>query len=216
MIDHPAFRCRPDKGQFARLGRWECAWSFDSQQLPSDADVIRYVRGATEIAFEAFFADSFIGLRCNERSEVEPFSRNCLRALSEAVNGPGFFSLLSRFNVCRRIGTRFEFAEVGAVNCWQSSKPYRIEHVPRAPGEVKALFLALNSSGLARNVTHPKAIEFVFAGKPIHWFGFPISEPQPPYEIVLRKLQATLGAVQPCLDLATKPQEAYEKRPAAR
>jgi hypothetical protein len=134
-------------------------------------------------------------IRCeNPPAQVEAFSLNCLSALSQASDGREFFGLLARFAGCGQLGKRFEFAEVGAVNAWKSVATYRINRVPLIDRDIEALCTQLYMNELARNEVHPKAIEFVYCGQLPHWFGFPISEQDPPYAIVRLRLEEALRA----------------------
>jgi hypothetical protein len=194
MIDHPCFRAHLAAAQFARSGQWENAWRFDHARIPQAPDVTAYLDGASEVAFEVFCDEAFFGIRCQDTpATVERFALNCVAAFTNSSSGLGFVDLLVGLESMRNLGESFAFAEIGAVNAWQSSGPIRLNGLPTTDKEVENTLSQVAASALARNDSHAKAIEFMFGSDRPHWFGFPISEKKHPFGIKLSMLKGILS-----------------------
>jgi hypothetical protein len=174
---HPAFRSRPDLGQFARHGAWEEAWSFPPSRPPSGPELAAWLSGAEEAAFEAFFGEAFFGLRFTGSAEaVAASARRCVGALAQARDGRSFFAALSAAGLCPVDPGPVRSAEAGAVNAWRSTGPFP---VPLGV-DFGTLWPELQASPLVRETRHRKALELVTPGG---WFGLPISGPEPPFPL---------------------------------
>lgn len=183
MRNHPAFQSRPGCRQFAKDGAWENGLYFPADAPPSRAGIDAFLAGAGEVAFEAFFGDAFFGVRWTGAAQhVGDLSLASVQALQAASDGAGFFAeLTARTGFCGW-GRGIAFTEMGAVNAWRTVGPFKAA----APGEALQAFdgvwVALQSSPMARNTSHPKAVEFACLQPVPHWFALPISAPLPPFE----------------------------------
>lgn len=184
MISHPAFKALPNLGQFAKNGMWEDAWEFPQHTRPIQAQVSDYLAGATEIAFEAFFGDAFFGARFyGEAQDIVQFTSSCIDALCAATDGASFFSKISRIKYLSGFGQEISFAEVGAVNSWQSVGSQNIGLPREALRDFNAIWFKLTSTPLARNTSHAKAVEFAGLSPIHHWFALPVSSTEPPFTL---------------------------------
>lgn len=174
MLDHlPQFMSAPTLCQFAKDGKWEGAWSFSGSQLPSDSELVAYLAQSTELAFEAFFGDSFFGARMTGSVlEVETFGIRCLRA---ARAQELFFPVFRRDFCCPVSGQQPAYAEIGCVNAWRSIGAIRTSVPELAPERFENLMRTVLGSSVGRDTLHTKAIEFAFERPLPHWFGVPIS-----------------------------------------
>jgi hypothetical protein len=156
---------------------------------------MRNLDGASEVAFEAFFGSAFFGIRCRSgQANVDQFALCCLRAFSNACDGSKFFELLGRCEGCYRLGQTPRFAEVGAVNAWQSVAAVRINGIVDAARDADWVWGQLEGSAVERDQARPKAIEFSFHGTLEHWFGLPVSRQRPPCVILRPMVDAALAA----------------------
>lgn len=196
MIDHPAFRPRPDLGQFAKDGQWEAAWPFPASAVPTPERIHAYLAGATEVAFEAFFGSAFFGVRLRGTpQETARLAAACAIALGHAVDGAAFFADLTRSLGLGALGREVTFAEVGAVNAWRSVGAFKIDRLGDASERFDALWQALGASAVGRDVSHRKAIEFACERPVPHWFALPVSQVAPPFALdaVALRDAASLG-----------------------
>ena len=194
LIEHPAFKARPDRGQFAKGGQWEDAWAFAFDPAPSFEDVRHYLDGSTEVAFEAFFDDAFFGLRL--RGTARDTARRaveCVAAATHATDGASFFTDLSRRLELDALGCAVSFAEVCAVNAWRSVGPFRIDRLADVSERFGTLWPSLCSSAVGKDVAHRKAVELA-QDKPVpHWFALPVSASTAPFRLDPQALRAALN-----------------------
>jgi hypothetical protein len=184
MLHHPAFAPLPHLAQFAKNGRWEAAWSFPRTSPASRADIRDYLAGATEVAFEVFFGDAFFGARFSgEACEVEALASVCTQAFQQACDGADFFSRLSDDAAFDGLGRSIAFAEIGAVNAWQSVGAFRTPPPHEALRDFDALWSSLVASPLVSHRSHRKAVEFACPLPLPHWFALPVSSPRPPFAL---------------------------------
>src|SRR5688572_17981785 len=146
MLNHPSFQSRPTRGQLAKGGVWEEAWRFHCANVPGLASVREYLAGGSEVAFEAFFGQSFLGLRfTGEPNSVENFARVCLDALRLANSGEDFFARLSNSMSLCRWAEQISFAEIGAINAWRTVGAFRIPDLQAASVNFRMLWSAVNA-----------------------------------------------------------------------
>jgi hypothetical protein len=193
MKNHQNFSQRPDRGQFAVDGKWEEAVSFAPGKFRTEAEVVEYLGNRTEVAFEAFFQDSFFGIR--RRGTTDDLVQFLL-ASAEALHAakPGrFFQMLSS-SIGIPLAERFKYAEVGAEGDWKSVGPFAIPNPKFALDSLDSLWIELLKSPVGRNGTRPKAIEFAYENddSTTHWFAFPASENVLPYAISYIKIKNAL------------------------
>jgi hypothetical protein len=174
MLDRfTQFASSPTSIQFAKGGLWESAWSSDIDQLPSNQDLISYLALSTEVAFEAFFGDSFFGARMTGSPlEVEMFSVKCIQA---ARARESFFRVFQREIGCPLEGERPVFAEIGCVNAWRSVGSFHISEFQPASADFEQLWRSVQMSSVGLDAQYAKAIEFAFDRPVSHWFGVPVS-----------------------------------------
>jgi hypothetical protein len=189
MLDNfPQFKSNPTLFQFAQDGVWESAWSFSRDSMPSHLDLATYLAQRTEVAFEAFFGDSFFGARMTGSAvEVEAFSIKCLRAICAQES---FFPVFHRELGCPVSGQQPTFAEIGCVNAWRSMGAVHISNAQLAPAGFEQLWLSVQGSSVGRDIRHAKAIEFAFEHPLAHWFGVsvsPLGESNQVSEFLLRQ-----------------------------
>jgi len=200
VLHHPAFRLRPSLGQFAKSGSWEAAWSFDASELPDSEAVRSYLAGAPEIGFEAFFDEAFFGIRfAGEPPMVESLALGCLTALNTATCGEDLFRHLLGEHACDKPGDELAFAEVGAVNGWASTGPFKVANPRAALDDFDGFWLAITQTQLGQNTCHRKAIEFVYRNPIHHWFALPVSYPTPPFrlsQMLLRQALAVAAGIE--------------------
>lgn len=191
MLNHPSFLLRPALGQFAKNGTWEKAWAFDVAERPDDGEVRNFLAGTSEVAFEAFFGEAFIGVRCTgEPRAVESQALQWLTAMESAVNGVDLYHLLVDSPVFDTSEERIAFAEIGMVNAWGSSDRYRFASPGVALEGFEAHWSTILHRQLGQDPSHRKAIEFVYLDPVHHWIGLPVSSPMPPFRLdpeLLRK-----------------------------
>jgi hypothetical protein len=174
MLDcFPQFKSNPTLFQFAKDGAWESAWAFSRDCVPSHLELATYLAQRTEVAFEAFFGDSFFGARMTGSSfEVEAFSTKCLRAVDAKES---FFPVFHRELGCPIFGQQPNFAEIGCVNAWRSMGAVPVSSALLAPAGFDQLWLSVQGSAVGRDIRYAKAIEFAFEHPLAHWFGVPVS-----------------------------------------
>lgn len=208
MLQHPAFQAAPQRGQFAQGGEWESAWSFDRAAPPSATALADYLRGSTEVAFEAFFGHAFFGARVTgDAATVAAFAEGCGTALQGARDGADFFARLGDATGFRCLGGAIAFCEVGAVNAWRSVGAVGTSAPASDPAafdaQLDTLWHSLMASALARDTTHRKALELAATHPLPHWFALPMSGDAPPFALDRTRLRdalawaAQLGAASP-------------------
>jgi hypothetical protein len=193
MKTHENFDQRPDRGQLAFDGNWEEALSFLPGKFRTEAEVVEYLGKRAEVAFEAFFRDSFFGIRRRGKSEdLVHFVRASAEALHSAKPGE-FFQMLSN-SLELPLAERFKHAEIGADRAWKSVGPFVIADPKVALESLDSLWTLLLKSPVGRNETRPKAIEFAYdnGDGTTHWFAFSVSENNPPYAISRSKIKNAL------------------------
>jgi hypothetical protein len=169
----PQFMSAPTSFQFAKDGLWENAWSFPNGRLPSQTELLAYLAQTSEVAFEAFFGQSFFGARITGTAlEVQALSIKCLHA---ARAGPSFFTVFGQALGCPVAGQRPAFAEIGCVDAWRSVGAVRIAEPQLALSDFARLWHSVLGSSVSRNTRHAKAIEFAFEHPLAHWFAVPVS-----------------------------------------
>lgn len=167
------FASAPTSFQFAKGRAWESAWSLPIDRLPSHLELVSYLALSTEVAFEAFFGDSFFGARMTgSPQEVETFSFKCLEA---ARAQESFFPVFQRELGCPVEGQQPAFAEIGCVNAWRSVGAFHISDLQGASADFKQLWRPVRESAVGHDTHHAKAIEFAFEHPVAHWFGVPVS-----------------------------------------
>ncbi len=177
----PHFASTPTSGQFAMDGAWEQALSFPSKRLPDEASLHAYLGDSTEVAFEAFFGDAFVGARViGAPPAIRSFAGQCMVAMHAANHGESFVAAFGRHLQLGPLGEVLAFAEVGAVNAWRSVGAFRIQDARGALADLEPLWAALESSPAGCDTQHRKALEFAFEHPLAHWFGIPISTPDAP------------------------------------
>lgn len=193
MRHHPAFQPRPATGQFAKNGAWETGLYFTADAPPSLAGLEAFLGGAGEVAFEAFFGDAFFGVRWTGTAQrVLAQSLACVQALQAAHDGPGFFSGLSARTGFGDWGGRIAFTEIGAVNAWSTVGALKTLPPGQALQAFDEVWAALQSSAVARNTSHPKAVEFACPQPVSHWFALPASQPRQPFDLDPARLRVAL------------------------
>ena len=141
-------------------------------QLPSHQDLISYLALSTEVAFEAFFGESFFGARMTgSPQEVETFSVKCLEAARAQAS---FFPVFQRELGCPVGGQQPAFAEIGCVNAWRSVGAFYVSDLQGASADYKQLWRSVQESTVGHDTLHAKAIEFAFERPVAHWFGVPV------------------------------------------
>lgn len=196
MFDHlPQFMSAPTLCQFAKNGQWESAWSFPRSPLPSHSQLAAYLAQSTELAFEAFFGDSFFGARLTGSAlEVENFGVKCLRA----VHAQELFFQVFRHDFCCPVpGQQPAYAEIGCVNAWRSVGALRASMPELAPDRFENLLHTVFESSISRDTHNSKAIEFAFERPLAHWFGLPISGSDESSQISGCLLRQAIALVQP-------------------
>jgi hypothetical protein len=177
------FQGAPTGAQFAKAGAWEDAWAFDADRAPAEAAVIAYLDSCTELAFEAFFGHAFFGLRmAGTPAQVEAFAFEALSALS-ASRGGGFFEQMRQRFQLPVPGAPLAFAELGCVNAWKSIGTVRFDDPKAAASAFEDTWQAVQAGPVTRDAQHRKALEFAFDEPLAHWFGVPVSEDAPPFEL---------------------------------
>ncbi len=178
-------------------GAWERALSFPSNRLPDEASLHAYLGDSTEVAFEAFFGDAFVGARIEGTpSAIRSFAGQCMLAMHAANQGESFVAAFGRHLQLGPLGEVLAFAEVGAVNAWRSVGAFRIQDPRGALADLEPLWVALQSSPAGRDTQHRKALEFAFEQPLVHWFGIPISTPDAPGELSRALLEEALHLVE--------------------
>lgn len=192
MLDRfTQFKSSPTSTQFARGGSWEHAWSSPVGQLPSHQALASYLALSTEVAFEAFFGDSFFGTRrVGSPLEVEVFSRQCIQA---AHARESFFPVFQRELGCPVAGQQAAFAEIGCVNAWRSVGAFQVPDLQAATADFEQLWLRVEESAVGHDSRHVKAIEFAFERPVPHWFGIPVSSPSGSNRVCKHLLGHALG-----------------------
>jgi hypothetical protein len=163
LLQHPAFAGAPDKGKVALDGAWEQALTFRPGELIREAEVPPMVAAATDVACEAFFGDAFFGLR-----HVGPDARRFVVTFGQALAGPDFFAALTHLPLAQDL----QYAEIGAEGAWRSVGPYRLDSL-----DPDGVWVGLQSTAVARDTVHDKALEFSFGNGDgtTHWFALPVS-----------------------------------------
>jgi hypothetical protein len=176
MLDRFAqFTSLPTSIQFAKEGVWESAWSPPIDQLPLRQDLVSYLALSTEVAFEAFFGDSFFGARMTgSPQEVETFSIQCIRAVRARES---FFPVFQQEIGCPVRSQQPDFADIGCVNAWRSVGAFHISEFQASSAEFEQLWHSLQECAVGQDTRHAKAIEFAFERPVPHWFGVPVSIP---------------------------------------
>jgi hypothetical protein len=189
----PQFNSVPTLFQFAKDGLWENAWSFSRDDMPSHVELTTYLAQRTEIAFEAFFEQSFFGARMTGSTfEVEAFSTKCLRAVCAQES---FFSVFQSELGCPELSQQPTFAEIGCINAWRSVGAVYISEAQLAPTGFDQLWLSIHRSAVGRDIRHAKAIEFAFEHPLPHWFGVPVSFHGQSNQVSEQLLRRALGHV---------------------
>ncbi|WP_157615493.1 hypothetical protein [Rhizobacter sp. Root404] len=161
-------------GQFAKSGAWEDAWRVDRKRLVDLSELRDYIGDSSEIAFESFFDDVFVGVRCRGAPvTLLQFSLACIHALGKS--SPKDFALsMDRF-IGGESRQPAQFAEIGCVNAWKSVGPIRINRTPYGFPAIEDLWPLVQRSPCGLDEHHAKAIEFSFGGPCDHWIGLPVS-----------------------------------------
>lgn len=177
--------------QFAKNGVWEEAWAFDLDNLPSNSELKDYLIGSDEVAFELFFGNAFLGLRCNQKDRVVSFAQDCVNLLKPNIKASVFIkSIEDLFDV--PLFREPLFTEVGSINAWKSVGAFTLPTPLLALKSYDALWEKIVVSPVSQDPLHIKAVEIAFDSKFPHWFGFPISELQPPYKLQKKELFTVL------------------------
>jgi hypothetical protein len=189
------FESPPALAQFASNSCWEEALSFSPTQTPSPDTLRSYLQGRTELAFETFHGDHFLGIRCEDSPDaVLHFAVQCVRSFQWAQQGTAIHLALQETLGHTLFSTPPAFAEVGAVNAWRSVGSYRIELHGPAAIDTQALFAHLMQSPLGQHHQHPKALEFAFTHPVSHWVGTPVSTSEAGYPLSHTLLAQALHA----------------------
>lgn len=202
MFTSDPFKVKPDLGQLALNGDWEKAVSFLPGEFRKEEVATEYLGQASEVAFEAFFNRAFFGIRRIGTPEtLSQFVVDAAEALFTCTTGKEFFELIARSRKLS-LGEKFAMAEIGAVNAWRSVGSFHIADPVECLSSFDALWRQLQFSPVGRNVTHPKAIEFVFDNDDgaTHWFAIPLSSDSPPFALERDKMRAALRSFQICID----------------
>jgi hypothetical protein len=203
LLSAPQFSSAPISGQLAKAGEWEQAWSFSSNEVPTDLAVAAFLNQSREVAFEAFFGLAFFGARCvGEPQKVEFFAVKCVQALRGSSSSPFLAAMNEQFG-CPRRGAIASYAEIGCVNAWRSAGTLRLSNLHTALAKFEETWLTTQQSLPYRSAQYRKAIEFAFEQPMPHWFGLPISEPEPPYAISKEMLRDALRLCEPAADEAS-------------
>jgi hypothetical protein len=177
--------------QFARNGAWEQAFAVDPQ-VPDAQALARYLDGAGEIAFEAFFGEAFFGVRrTGSAAEVAAFAQACVRALPDDGGSP-FLSRLAQAIGVPAADARCVLAEVGCVNAWRSVGSVGAPFPFATARDTEAFIARVAASPVWSDTTHAKAIEFGFEAPLPHWIALPVSDALPPYAPDLRRLRRAI------------------------
>lgn len=119
------FAAAPDFGKVAVDGVWERALTFVPGELTRPEEVAPIVGDAPDVACEAFFGQSFFGIR-----QTHDAGSFVARFAGAVAAGEGFFEVIERdFDL--PLGRDFEFAEIGAEGAWKSVGPYRVADLDR-------------------------------------------------------------------------------------
>ena len=161
-------------GQFAKSGIWEEAWRVDPKCTVEASKLSDYVGNSTEIAFESFFDDVFIGVRCRgTRRTLVQFASDCVNALSQS--SPKDFALALDRYIGIQSHQPAQFAEIGCVNAWKCVGPLRLSRTSNGFPAFDDVWPLVQRSSCGLDKRYAKAIEFGFSGPCEHWLGLPIS-----------------------------------------
>ncbi len=191
------FQGLPTTGQFAQAGAWETAWSFGADAPPTDAALIAYLDGCTELAFEAFFGHAFFGLRfAGTPAQVQGFALEALAVMRASRDGSFFAQMRQRFQL-PLADAALAFTELGCVNAWKSVGAVRFDDPQAAAAAFDDTWRLVQASPLARDTHHVKALEYAFEAPLAHWFGVPVSELQAPFGLLPSALRQALQYAAP-------------------
>jgi hypothetical protein len=194
MLDHPIFQTKPTLAQFAKNGSWETAWAFTPETLPSETKVNAFLEHNNELAFEVFFGQAFLGVRFEaESDQVKKFALACIEAFKIARDATTFFEALGSQTGLNNFAQSLSFAEVGAVNAWRSVGAFEINNLLEP--DLESIWQALQTSNVAANTTHVKAIEFACKQPIPHWLALPVSSLEPPFELQEKLIHQALELV---------------------
>lgn len=180
MIDLPQFRAAPDAGKVAGAGRWETAVAFQPGELTDVAAAADVVAGASDVACEAFFSASFIGLRrTGPPADLARFIVTFAECLRDAVDGDHFVSVLAGATGVPFLRD-FRYAEVGAEGAWRSVGAFRIRDPGGFLADLDTQWPHLAATSLGRDTAHDKALEFSYdngwSDGTTHWVALPVSD----------------------------------------
>jgi hypothetical protein len=182
VFQHPSFQTAPTLAQFAKNGSWETAWAFTLETLPSENELVAFLGSIKEIAFEVFFGQAFLGVRFEaESDQIETFAFACVKAFNDARDAKTFFESLGLQTGLTNFAQSFSFAEIGAINAWRSVGAFEINNLFEP--DLESIWQALQTSSVAANTTHVKAIEFACKQPILHWLALPVSSLEPPFEL---------------------------------
>jgi hypothetical protein len=194
VLQHLSFQTAPTLAQFAKNGSWETAWAFTLETIPSETEVTAFLEHSNEIAFEVFFGHAFLGARFEaESDQVKKFAFACMEAFKIARDATTFFEALGSQTGLNSFAQSFSFAEVGAVNAWRSVGAFQINNLLEP--DLKTIWQALQTSSVAANTTHVKAIEFACKEPIPHWLALPVSSLEPPFELQENMIRQALELV---------------------
>ncbi len=169
---------RPNLAQFAINGIWEEAFSFTQNSIPKQKIISEKFSGIDDLAFEAFFDNSFFGLRNNSKYTSLEFSKICIKNFLNCSNGYELLENLALDLHSEPFLRKLEFLELGAVNAWKSVGSVKLEL-----NDLIINWEELSKASVFKDKEHIKSIELAYSGTFKHWFALPVSSSEPPYSI---------------------------------
>jgi len=179
---------KPSLAQFAVDGIWEEAFSFMQGKEPNDEILEKKFLDKDDLAFEAFFDNSFFGLRNNSKYTSLEFSKICTKNFSICSNGYELLKNLAVDLESEPFFNKLEFLELGAVNAWRSVGSVKFEL-----NNLANSWHQLLKAPVFKDEKHLKVIELAYNGTFKHWYALPVSKKDPPYDIDRELFDSVLG-----------------------